>query len=241
MYDELKIIANLPNYPKWIYSNIKPFIGKRILEVGAGVGLFTNLIIDKELIVAIDISNQFVEIMKNKFRRKNNLIIHQYDISNPKTLDLTIMNFDTVICLNVLEHIDNDISALANIFNILSPGGNLILMVPAINILYGSMDKKCGHYRRYGNNELISILTKTDFIIQNSFYMNLIGILGWYINFKIIRKTSLPENQLRLFNFLIPFYSKFENLFHFPIGMSLICIGKKPSNQSNFLVKKIAS
>ena len=217
----------LKNYNLWIFENIKPFLGKKILEIGAGIGNITKYILDKELIVATDVSGEYIIYLKNRFFiSERKLKILKLDITVTADHRLDEYEFDTVLCLNVLEHIQDDKLALKNIYGIMKKGARLILLVPAMKNIYGNLDEKLNHFRRYGKNELITELLDKGFIIERTSYFNLIGAFGWFLSSKLIRRKVLPRFGLFIFDQLVPII-KLERFFRIPFGLSLIVIAKK--------------
>jgi len=136
--------------------------------------------------------------------------------------------FDTTILLNVLEHIPDDARALACIHRLLAPGGRLLLLVPAERYLYGTLDRALGHYRRYQPGPLRELVVGNGFEIESFRYMNLPGILGWFLNGRVLRRELLPRPQLALFNVLAPLFERCEAAIPPPRGQSLVAICRKP-------------
>jgi predicted SAM-dependent methyltransferase len=125
-----------------------------------------------------------------------------------------------------LEHIEQDETALRKIFDLLEPGGRLLLLVPSHPWLYGSLDRHLGHRRRYGKKELRNKLEAMGFKVIFLEYFNRIGILGWFLNSKILRRKRLPSFQLRIYNLLVPLF-RLETLFPLPFGTSLLAVAEK--------------
>jgi SAM-dependent methyltransferase len=221
-------LAKAENYNTWIYENVSPFLRNRILEVGCAIGNLTPFFLDREWVTSIDISEEYCNIVRAKFGDCKNFEVIVCDGASPKMLTLRSRHFDTVFCSNVLEHIEADTVALGNMFEVLVPGGKLILLVPAFQALYGTMDATDGHYRRYEKKELRTKLEETGFRILKVFYMNALGILGWYVNGKVLKRSIIPEKQLASYNRIIPFVKKMERIFPPPCGQSLIAIAEKP-------------
>ncbi len=149
------------------------------------------------------------------------------DISEEKTLDFD-KKFDTIVCVNVLEHIKDDEKALANMFRLLSPKGNLLLFVPALSQLYGALDKQLGHFRRYTKNMLSKKILKAGFQIKKISYSNFFGIFGWYLNSRILKRKRFSILQPLIFDKFVPLISRTESLLELPIGMSLFLVAEKP-------------
>jgi SAM-dependent methyltransferase len=136
-------------------------------------------------------------------------------------------HIDSVICFNVLEHIEQDEKALRNIFGVLEPKGRLLLLVPSHPWLYGTLDHYLGHHRRYGKKELRNKLETIGFKIIFLKDFNRIGMLGWFLNSKILKTKRLPSFQLRIYNLLVPLF-KLEEFFPLPFGTSLLGVVEKP-------------
>jgi len=220
-------MAKTVNYNNWIYQLIQPFIGKRILEIGCGIGNMTRFFLDYQAIVAIDNSPECVEIMKFKFSHQTNLRVIEHDISDEKFGELKEVNFDTIVCINVLEHIEDDIQALRHCYQLLNEQGRIILFVPALKILYGTIDQADSHYRRYTKIELTDKLRKSGFIINKVAYANFFGIFPWVLHSKVLKKSIHPPKQMIFFDNFVPFFTFWERLFSPPIGLSLLFVGQK--------------
>lgn len=210
------------NYNLWILSKIKPFIGKKILEVGCGIGSFTRLLARGGQVTAVDINPRFVR------RLKEGIHLKTFKIS---VLDIEKLwlksKFESIVCLNVLEHIENDVEALKNMSLMLRKESTLILLVPSHPILFGSLDEKVGHYRRYELKELTDKINRAGLIIKYSSHINRLGAIGWFINARIFRKKLLPRWQLKIFDYFSPLFLKMEKYFCLPFGLSLLVIAKK--------------
>lgn len=221
-------LAKAENYNTWIYENISPFLGNRILEIGCAIGNLTKFFLDREWVTSLDTSEDFCNRMRARFGDRKNFEVFYGDAAGKEMLTLSSRYFDTVVCLNVLEHIEDDVTALRNMFVVLIPGGKLVLLVPAFQALYGTMDAADHHYRRYGKKELKIKLEGVGFQARKIFYMNALGILGWYINGKILKRQIIPEKQLASYNKIIPIVKKIERILPPPFGQSLIAIAEKP-------------
>jgi 2-polyprenyl-3-methyl-5-hydroxy-6-metoxy-1,4-benzoquinol methylase len=151
----LEMIYEMPNFNRWIYDLIEPYLGPRVVEVGCGVGSFTHLLSEQQReVVATDIEPAYIERVRQSFNGSPRVQAFQYDIGAKLPPELAEFGADAVVCMNVLEHIEDDRHAMGNIANMLAPGGKSIVLVPAFPWLYGSMDKHYRHYRRYRKEEL---------------------------------------------------------------------------------------
>lgn len=223
----LERMAETKNYNRWIYNTIQPFLGSRILEIGCGIGNMTQFFLNCEMLVAIDNSLDCIRIINSRFPPRENFKILNYDIRSEKIQELRKFNFNTVICINVLEHIKDDFKALNNCYRLLNEKGKLILFAPDFKFLYGSIDRADYHYRRYNSKELSAKLRGSGFIIEKKFYVNMLGILPWILHGKILKTPVHPRGQMLFFDKFVPLYALLERVFSPPLGLSLVFVCKK--------------
>ena len=221
-------MADVEAYNAWVYRQIRPYLGERVLEVGCGIGNMTGYYVDRPLLVCVDLLAESLALVRRKLPGRPNLHTMQGDICADSTVAaLAPYGFDTVVMLNVLEHIDDDARALACIHRLLVPGGRLLLLVPAERYLYGTLDRALGHYRRYEPAGLRALLAGSGYTVESLRYMNLAGILGWFLNARVLRRQLLPRPQLGLFNLLAPLFERLEAQVAPPRGQSLVAICRK--------------
>jgi SAM-dependent methyltransferase len=201
-------------------------LGRRVLEIGSGIGNITKFLLDRDLVIATDVEPKYLTLLKNSFGKYKKFIVERLYIPGAEIERYRSYHIDSVICFNVLEHIEQDETALRNIFDLLEPGGRFLLLVPSHPWLYGSLDQHLGHRRRYGKKELKSKLETAGFKVIFLKYFNRIGILGWFLNSRIMRRKRLPSSQLRIYNLLVPIF-KLERFFPLPFGTSLLAVAEK--------------
>ena len=218
-------------YHTWTLDQIRASLGKRVLEVGAGYGTYTRLLADRELVVVIDVSDAYLRGLRRRFPDRP-FVVRKMDISDPRCISsLSCHRLDTIICLNVLEHIEDDVGALRNMFEILGEReGKLALIVPAMPALYGRLDRLAGHHRRYTLPQLAERMGQAGFTLDKIRYFNLLGGIGWYLNAKLVRHRTLEDRgigaQIRVFDSLgVPLARAVDFIAPFPFGQSLVCTG----------------
>lgn len=217
-----------PRYFQWQYQLAEKQIGRRVLEVGCGVGNVTNLLQDRDLVVGIDVEPQCVKERTRKFSARANIISECLDVLDPSFLALEKYRFDSIVCLNVLEHVRDDRKALKHMHSILQPGGRVILIIPAFESLYGPIDSNLGHFRRYSKRQVAELAESLGFDLSVAQYMNFVGFFGWWFNARILRKTEQSEKQIRLFDsWIVPVQSRVEALLHPPCGQSVFAVLRK--------------
>ena len=225
---DLEIMAGAVNYRKWIYSRFDKYLGQRVIEIGAGTGNFTEFFLDREIVVPLDNYEPCVAYMKRRFSGRENVIPLKMDISSPEALTLSRYRPDTVVCINVLEHVSDDAAAISNISKVLEKGGMFILLAPAFQFLYGSIDRLVGHYRRYNKRELKGKLTEAGFNIKEIFYMNSVALFGWFLNNRILKRREESLKQVLFFDrFIVPWLKNLEGIVRPPFGLSLVAVGER--------------
>ena len=223
----LNVIEKANRFNEWMYNAISPDCKGRILEIGSGIGNISKFFInDNKKIVLSDLRNNYCELLKEKFKNpilKIDLVNPNFDVEY-KSLFQT---FDSVFALNVIEHIENDILAINNCKKLLKEGGNLIILVPAYQWLFNNFDNELEHFRRYSRKGIKNIIKKNNLKVEKLFFFNVIGIFGWFLSGKILKKKTIPEGQMNLFNFLVPVFKLADKIVFRKIGLSVICIAKK--------------
>lgn len=228
----LLIADRLDHYAEWIYSEIKPYLkGKTFLELGSGIGTYSAKLVrrfpDRKIIIS-DIDRKFIKQLKADFAGKPNAQVVKLDLNNPNDFK-KINGFDTGIALNVLEHIKDDADALRNVYDALNQNGRLILLVPAHQWLYCSVDRAVGHYRRYNRKSMSALVAKTGFRIKRMKFFSFFSILGWLIYGHLLKKKVMECQSIGLYNSLVPVIKPFENFFiRGRAGISLIVVLEKP-------------
>lgn len=214
-----------------MYHVYRPYIGRKIFDVGAGMGRMVQYYLDKcEIAVATDIFQSQVDFMKERFRRNSCFEAILFDILRD---DISPYEgrFDTVLCINVLEHLEDDKLAVERMTKLLSMGGHLILFVPAIKKLYSWMDRNVSHYRRYDKGELRALGESCGLKVVHNIYFNMMGIVPYYLKGKSKARdgsfsTSLNERNSKLLNTASSVLEPIERIVSPPIGLSEVIILK---------------
>ncbi len=225
----LEALEKATRFNRWMFERIRQDTGHRLLEVGSGRGNLTRYFLKKDLVIASDVDPDHLQILKRQFGPLPNCRVEELDLENFDPARFAGGHLDTVVCLNVLEHIKDDLGALQRLRDALEPGGKLILLVPSHPSLYCSLDSAIGHYRRYTRKALAARVHEAGFRMVRHESFNFLGIFGWFLNGKILRRTSLSPIQVRLYDRLL-FLFKFERLLRFPVGLSLIAVCEKPAS-----------
>lgn len=227
--EDLKLMSAATNYLSWQVNIISPYLGGNQLEIGAGIGNF-SVEMAKRCVnhVAIEPDDFCFSNLSEKIEGIDNikaLKIMSEQLSECVNIDL---NFNTIIALNVLEHIEDDTQAVKSWSELLANDGKVVLLVPAGERLYGDIDKRLHHYRRYSKQSVKKLAADAGLEIVKLRYMNFIGLMGWWWNARVTKRTSQDEKQIFIFDKLIvPWLSILEKIIPPPVGQSLFVVLQK--------------
>lgn len=222
-------IADAQNYMNWVIDQFRPYLEGKILEVGFGHGHYSNALSEFGDYCGVDHDPESVEnasrtMPGRKFAVCDILVRHQLRSLFPEGVD-------AVFTINVLEHIEDDATAVANLVDVLKPGGHLLISVPALMLLYNDLDRLAGHCRRYTTGRLRGLLSDQPVELVRLSYFNPIGGLGWLAN-RLKRHNSLNDNavngQIAFFDkFIVPLSRAFDPLSRGFFGQSVTCIARR--------------
>lgn len=223
---ELDAMAEAGNYCSWIQRNFAPYLGKRVVEIGAGTGTFSELLLTSastEELVLFEAAHNLFPQLRERFAGRN-VRVH----CGPFELSRLTGPADSVVLVNVLEHISDDGELLSQIYRSVRPGGSLLLFVPALEWNYGSLDKAFEHHRRYSKRGLARTIKTAGFHIERMRYVNMMGIASWFFAGKVLHQTTLSPAQVRWYDrWVIPWSFRLEQLCEPPLGQSLLAIAIK--------------
>jgi glycosyltransferase involved in cell wall biosynthesis len=221
-------MARLEPYNRWLADRFRGALGSRVLEIGAGFGNMTRQFVGRELVVASDLDIVALEYLRGAFRDHPDVRIasYRFPLAPEEREEVRALRMDTIVCLNVLEHIEDDVSTLSDFHAILPAGGRLVLVVPALAKLYGTLDEHLRHFRRYEKAELEEKVRAAGFALEDCRFLNRPGLVGWYLNGKILKRRVLPSGQLAAFRLMLPLLRQ-EEANPPSIGMSLLAVARK--------------
>jgi len=228
----LNVIADADKFNRWMYNTIKPYCKGKVLEIGSGLGNISHFFIkDKFEILLTDIREGYCSKLETKFKQSSCFlgteVINLTDPDFDTKFKSYFNQYDTVFALNVVEHIYDDTLALNNCYKLLKKDGQVIILVPSYQKLFNTFDKELGHYRRYTKSTLSHVFSKTNFKIIHKQYFNFIGIFGWYVTGNLLKKETIPGNQMKLYNILVPLFKIIDKVILNKAGLSTIIIGRK--------------
>jgi len=217
------------NYFAWQNRLVHRELGRRVLEVGCGLGNFTKTLFDREAVIAVDSEPECIRRLRQRYRHRHNLNAFVCDVTAPEFLDLARLQPDSCVCLNVLEHVADDAAALEAMASVLAPHGVIVLLVPAFPALYGPIDRNLGHHRRYSQGALRRLAGDVGLRIRKLHYSNCIGFFGWWTNAHVLKRQAQSARQIQVFDrYLVPLISAAERVARPPFGQSLLAVFEKP-------------
>ena len=216
-----------PNYLSWVAEICGRHLGHRVLEVGAGLGAVTAQYEHGREVVANDVSPACVRALHERFADHPNVRVADGDL---RLLGLQ-EQFDSVLMVNVLEHIADDVEALRGLSQLLVPGGNVVVYVPALNRLYGPNDKRVGHYRRYSVWRLREVFRGAGLEPLELRWVNLLGIPAWAaFSHGDVTNAERSGKLLSLWDrTAVPAARLLEAHVRTPIGLNVLGVGRRPS------------
>ena len=216
-------LGKADNYTRWIHAQLEPHLGARVLEIGCGTGTLSALLAGaSERFLAIDSDPTYADAARQRLEKFSQAEVRHADATR---LELDEV-FDTVIMLDVLEHIERDVALLARLRGLLGPGGGLIVKVPAGPGLYSSMDEVVGHHRRYSGDVLRDAFKAAGYSDTRVWPFNAFGIPGWWWNGKVLKRTMPPGSQIAAFDRLVPLFRAIESVLQPSFGLSFFALGR---------------
>jgi SAM-dependent methyltransferase len=217
------------NYTRWLLERFAPYLGDDVLEIGAGIGAYTvPLLHAGKRISACEASSDAASVLRRRAGSTQSLeiIVGEFPTDRVET-ELGAARFDSVLCVNVLEHVDDPEGLIAAAYQRLRVGGRLLLLVPAVAAAYGEIDRNLGHRRRFSRKELQELLG-APWTVEILQYTNLVGLLGWMLNAHLFKRARQSVGQILVFDrAVVPFLRVVERRIAAPIGQSLLAVVRK--------------
>lgn len=213
-------------FNRWMADEVRPYVGSRVLEIGAGIGNITGWLLPRDFWLASDINPNYLHYLQNLTASKPYLEVARVDVERSEDFSALGERFDTVLCLNVLEHVGDPLQALRNMRSALAPGGVLVLYVPHGRKLYSSLDEVLGHRCRYDREMLAGELAAAGFELVEQRFFNRAAVPGWWWNGRILRRRSFSRLQLKLFDLAVPVLRLVDRLLPWN-GLGLVAIARR--------------
>lgn len=232
LMEALQSVDLSTNYNRWLYKSIERNIQNAgcVLDVGSGIGSIGRYLGEDGIkqVILSDNCEEMIDLLKSRFRHLLNYQVVKLDIVGEDVRDSALCGkVDAITCINVLEHINEDAKALKNMSLLLRPGGKLLLIVPALGRLYGTLDKLAGHYRRYERGEFNKQLGNSGFVIKEQRFMNFFGIFTWYVAGRMLKQAKFNDKTNRALDKIVPFLEIIDRYLRFPMGQSIVTCCQK--------------
>jgi len=224
----LSRLARAPRFNAWMADTVRPFLGSRLLEIGSGTGNLTRQLVPRDVYVASDVNPLYLHTLENLTSDRPYLSAHYTDVTDLASFPKVEGGFDTVVCLNVVEHVDDDVGALRNIAAVLSEGGRAVILVPQGPWNLGTLDEVLGHRRRYTEESLRAAARGAGLEVKRMVRFNRASSLPWWLNGKVMRRRSFGLFQMKVVNLLTPLFRLIDSWLPFP-PLSLIAVMERPT------------
>jgi SAM-dependent methyltransferase len=223
----LRIMAQAGRYNRFLFDQIEPFLGRDVIEVGAGMGNISRLLLDRDRLVLSDTDPGYVEMLARTYQGWGYVRAATLDLVRPEAVPVDLWeSFDSVVAFQVLEHIKDDAAALGTIRRLLKPEGRALLMLPAHPALFGTLDRELSHFRRYDEPEVRRKLEAAGFEIETLRFFNPVAVPGWWLNGRVLKRRLIPDIQLAVFekfHFLVRWLARWDIRF----GLVIFAVGRK--------------
>jgi SAM-dependent methyltransferase len=224
----LEVLADMPNYYDWIMETFAPFVRGHVIEYGAGLGIISQRLEPlAEKLSLVEPSAVFVQALRGKFRDETKIELISESLED-HTRTIGPATSDTVVMVNVLEHIEDDRAAISALFRALRPGGHLLVFVPALQLLMSKLDVQFGHFRRYNRAELTAKVGQAGGKVIICRYFDFFGMLPWFVLNKLLGATNFNPKFIHVHDkFVVPISRRMERAISPPLGKNLIMIARK--------------
>jgi glycosyltransferase involved in cell wall biosynthesis/ubiquinone/menaquinone biosynthesis C-methylase UbiE len=222
----LNNLTGTPQYLSWVSRKLRPHVGDTVLELGAGIGNISGRLMARRLLyVAAEKDPLHLHALRNRFLRTPNVVVQQLDPAKPEDFAAMERCFDTALCLNVLEYLDDPGAMLRSVRRSLKPGGLVIVLAPQGPGLFGNVDRRLGHKRRYRAAELRALLEAEGFTVERQYHFNRVGTLPWWAFSRAMGASNINKAVLKIFDKTVWMWRRIDGLLPWP-GLSLILVGR---------------
>lgn len=230
---DLESMSFALNYHRWILELFAPYLGSRLVEVGAGTGSFSELLLERapESLTLVEPSREMFGVLAGRARAW----AAGADVSALGEVFPAVAEEvrrarrpDSIIYVNVLEHVPEDEAELRAVWRTLDKGGRVFIFVPAFRWLYGGFDRRVAHVRRYGKRELEAKCAAAGFRVLKSVYFDLAGVAPWWVKYRLLKSDSMEPGLVKLYDrCVVPFVKVAERVFPPPLGKNILLVAEK--------------
>jgi glycosyltransferase involved in cell wall biosynthesis len=222
----LNNLTGTPNYLAWLTRILRPHLRDTVFEIGAGIGNLSGRLMGKRLLyVAAEKDPLYLHALKNRFLKTPNVQVCELAPENTADYEPYYDQFESALCINVLEYAESPAAVLANLASVLKKGGVLIALVPQGKSL-GSIDRAMGHKRRFTRGEFTGALENAGFELAEFYSINRAGKLAWWLSSNVLRRSRISKFTLKLFDKTVWLWKLLDPLLPWS-GLSMIAVAKK--------------
>ncbi len=223
----LNSLTGTPQYLSWVTRVLRPYLGDTVFEIGAGLGNLTGRLMGKKLLyVAAEKDPLYLHALRNRFLRTPSVTVCELDPESPAAFAPWQGQFESALCVNVLETVKDPAAVIRSMARCLKPQGKLIVLVPQCPALFGSLDRGMGNLRRFSASELEKILNESGFKVEQKHQLNKFGALSWWIFGKLLGRTKMNRVALKLWDKTVWFWRRVDGLLPWP-GLSLVMVARR--------------
>ena len=226
--DDLAVLAASHNYNAWIVDLVAPYVAGHVIEYGAGSGTISAKLLGyAQRLDLVEPEARLVTQLRQRFDALPQVTIFT-DMLERHVASSRSDSFDTIVMINVLEHIENDRAAVAELVRTLRRNGRLIIFVPALPWLMSDLDRAHGHFRRYVRRDLLEIANGAHCAIEKLHYFDVAGIIPWWLVNRVGKRVTFDARSVALYDRVaVPIMRRVEAAIAPPIGKNLILVARK--------------
>lgn len=222
----LNNLTGTPQYLSWLAKKLRPHVGDTVLEVGAGIGNITGRLMSRRVLyVAAEKDPLHLHALRNRFLRTPNVVVQQLDPEKPAGLASMERSFDTVLCVNILEYVDDPAAVLESLRRALKPNGVIVVLVPQGAALFGTLDRRLGHRRRYAAAEARRAVEAQGLTVEKLYQFNKAGTLPWLAYSRVLTAGRINKPVLKIFDKTVWLWRRVDAILPWP-GLSLILVAR---------------
>lgn len=224
---DIEAMHSAPNYYRWILREFSRYLKGSVLEVGAGSGTFSALLMERPIteLTAVEPSQEMYPLLEEQFRGNSRVACRQAFF--PEISAQYRERFDAAVYINVLEHVQDDAAELRHVHESLKDDGTVCIFVPALSWLYSESDRLVGHYRRYHKRPLKKLLEDAGFEVVSLRYFDVAGVLPWLLFMKLMKRQVTGDSAALYDSIVVPIMSRVESLISPPLGKNLVAVARK--------------
>lgn len=226
-------MAMLTPYYRWVLDLFGDRLASPVADAGAGMGHLASLLRDDVgQLVLLEGGEENLAALRQRFAQAGNVDVVDCDLTRCRDA-IASRGVRTIVTLDVLEHLPDDVAVLRQFHAALPPGGTLLVKVPALPWLYGPVDAASGHYRRYTRRMLRTAVETAGFTVERCHYMNIAAVPSYFLKSRILKRNTnyshtFSAKQIDRIRRVMPWLRKLDRVTGPLLGLSVILVARKP-------------